>query len=66
MTRAIEIHSARVFLAEAARRRTFNGMHANLLRWAANARKRAMAPAEPIDQPDLFSCQISSHHGVSK
>ena len=42
MTRAQHIHAARVYLAEARRRRgqTFGFV---LLEWAANARKRAMA-----------------------
>ena len=42
MTRDQHIHAARVYLAEARRRRsqTFGFV---LLQWAANARKRAMA-----------------------
>lgn len=44
------IHTARVYLREAAARRTFHGMHANLLAWAGNARRRAMA-AMVVEQP---------------
>lgn len=52
--RTYQIHYARVMLAEARRRRGFNGMHANLLEWAANARKRAAAIDTSDAQKDLF------------
>ena len=48
MTRAQHIHAARVYLAEARRRRgqTFGFV---LLEWAANARKRAMAARQQFE-----------------
>jgi hypothetical protein len=55
MTRAANIHAARVYLAEARRRRGQSFAFV-LLQWAANARHRAMAePAqrEPA-QGELF------------
>jgi hypothetical protein len=39
--KAIEIHSARVMLAEARNRRASTSMHTTLLTWAGNARRRA-------------------------
>jgi hypothetical protein len=56
--REVELHSARVMLAEARKRRA-NGEHrmaATMLQWAANARRRAGAkpPAAAPIQPDLF------------
>lgn len=55
--REIELHTARVCLAEArARRRAGNRrMAATLLQWAANARRRAsaIAASQPV-QSDLF------------
>jgi len=42
---AVEIHSARVMLAEAKNRRSSTAMHTTLLRWAGNARRRAIARA---------------------
>ncbi|WP_283809273.1 hypothetical protein [Bradyrhizobium sp. LMTR 3] len=41
-------------LAEARRRRTFHGMYANLLQWAAEARKRAASIDPRGNQPGLF------------
>lgn len=39
--KAVEVHSARVMLTEAQNRRASPVMHATLLRWAGNARRRA-------------------------
>lgn len=52
--RDIEIHTARVLLREAMARRSSPSFHATLLLWAGNARRRAMACIEPVEQPDLF------------
>lgn len=41
--RDIELHTAKVLLTEAMNRRGAGSSHAVLLRWAGNARKRAMA-----------------------
>ncbi len=38
-----DYHCARVYIAEARRRRHTPSFHATLLRWAANARQRAAA-----------------------
>jgi hypothetical protein len=52
--REIEIHTARVLVAEARKRRGTR-FAATLLQWAANARKRAAAlPGTAPIQPDLF------------
>lgn len=40
---AVEIHSAKVMLTEASNRRATPVMHATLLQWAGNARRRASA-----------------------
>lgn len=40
--KAVEVHSARVMLTEAQNRRASPVMHATLLQWAGNARKRAL------------------------
>ena len=51
--RQLEVHAARVYLAEATRRRG-QPFSFTLLQWAANARKRAAAiPIKPR-QGDLF------------
>ena len=50
MTRAQHIHAARVYLAEAKRRRS-QSFGFVLLEWAANARKRAMLAQQ---QRELF------------
>lgn len=50
--RADLLHCARVYLAEARRRRHTPSFHATLLRWAANMRRRAGAAAM---QRDLFA-----------
>lgn len=50
----IDLHCARVYLAEARRRRGQRFAH-TLLQWAANARKRAAS--EP-KQRDLFSANV--------
>lgn len=42
---AVEIHSAKVMLTEASNRRATPVMHATLLQWAGNARRRAYARA---------------------
>lgn len=41
--KAVEIHSAKVMLAEARNRRASTAMHSTLLTWAGNARRRASA-----------------------
>ena len=41
------LHCARVYIAEARRRRHTPSFHATLLRWAANMRRRASANTEP-------------------
>jgi len=41
--KAVEVHSARVMLAEARNRRASTAMHTTLLTWAGNARRRASA-----------------------
>ena len=38
--RESQLHCARVYLAEAKRRRSSGGFHAMLLQWAASCRKR--------------------------
>lgn len=40
-SREMLIHIAKVHIAEAKRRRHQRGFHATLLKWAANARRRA-------------------------
>lgn len=40
------LHCARVYLAEAKRRRTDGDFHATLLRWAANARREGATPKQ--------------------
>ena len=45
-------HCARVYIAEARRRRHDAAFHAVLLRWAANARRRG---AEATRQRELFT-----------
>jgi hypothetical protein len=42
VSRAANIHQARVYLAQARVRRHQPGFHALLLRWAANCRRSAM------------------------
>lgn len=46
-----ELYAARVYLAEARRRRADTRFHAVLLSWAANARRRAI---EARPQLELF------------
>ena len=58
MTRAANIHTARVYLAQS---RQFTdrarGFSFVLLQWAANARRRAMAINTSPIQGDLFGVQ---------
>lgn len=54
--RAIELHTARLLIAEA-RKRRLNGetsMAATMLRWAANARARAAACVQQPEQMRLL------------
>ncbi len=51
--RAHHIHCARVYLAEARRRRK-QSFGFVLLQWAANARRQAMEVSPAPKQPDLF------------
>lgn len=52
--REINLHTARVLLAEAQNRRAAGRSHAIFLEWAGNARRRAMACVDEPVQPDLF------------
>jgi hypothetical protein len=52
MTRAANIHQARVYLAQARVRRHQPGFHAVLLAWVADARRRASFFS--ISQRELF------------
>ncbi len=52
MDRETAMYCARVYLAEARRRRHTPSFHATLLRWAANARRRG---AEATRQRELFA-----------
>lgn len=55
MTRAIHIHTARVYLAQSRYfTRRARGFSFVLLKWAANARLRAMAVNTSPSQGDLF------------
>jgi hypothetical protein len=54
MERDNQIYSARVYLAEAKRRRG-QPFHAVLLKWAANCRLRAMKVKHDPVQSDLFA-----------
>jgi hypothetical protein len=49
--RECALHSARVFIAEASRRRASPRFHAALLTWAANARRQA---TELARQREMF------------
>lgn len=55
MTRASHIHAARVYLAQSRHfRRRARGFSFVLLKWAANARRRAMTVNTSPVQGDLF------------
>jgi hypothetical protein len=56
--RDVNLHTARVYLAEARARRASPRSHAIFLTWAGNARRRAMTAKPPTpSQPDLFGAQ---------
>jgi hypothetical protein len=55
MSRALHIHTARVYLAQSRHfTRRARGFSFVLLQWAANARRRAMAVNTSPVQGDLF------------
>lgn len=66
--RDFQIYYAKVMLAEARRRRHFNGMHANLLDWAGRARRVAASIDISPVQKDMFANATShpSQHGAPK
>jgi hypothetical protein len=52
MTRAANIHQARVYLAQARVRRHQHGFHAVLMTWVATCRRQAATPT--TNQLELF------------